>query len=50
MQEYVQLRNGPCDRYRPEPRPTLVVTNPPWGARLTERGMHLTICFLVLRV
>ncbi|KAK9831607.1 hypothetical protein WJX74_002393 [Apatococcus lobatus] len=38
MQDYIQLSEGPCDCYRPNPVPTLVVTNPPWGARLTEHG------------
>ena len=48
MQDYVQLSNRPCDRYQPDPRPTLVVTNPPWGARLTERGTPCTLHFILL--
>ena len=48
MQDYVQLSEGPCDCYQPDPTPTLVVTNPPWGARLTEHGMLvLRLCLLL---
>ncbi|BDA44812.1 Ribosomal RNA large subunit methyltransferase K/L [Coccomyxa sp. Obi] len=34
MSKLVKLTQGPCLQWRPAQRPTMVVTNPPWGTRL----------------
>ncbi len=43
MEQYVELSKGPCAHWRPNPAPTLVVTNPPWGARLTDQGENVSL-------
>ena len=32
----VSLQHGNCCQWKPEGTPSLVVTNPPWGARLAS--------------
>ena len=34
----VRLSQGPCAQWQPPRQPSVVVTNPPWGARLADGG------------
>lgn len=38
VSDLVRLSHGPCAQWTPDRPPTMVVTNPPWGHRLSDSG------------